>query len=419
MVRFQVIEMPETLTEGNGGFLSGFKVILGVTASISVYRVPDLIRDMRREGAIVRVVPSEEALELVGKKVFQWASGEDVIHDITGRIEHVSEFEGESDSTVFAVVPATHNFIGKASSGVADDAPSLFFSYAAGNGNPIVISPAMHEAMFYNPIMRKNLEALEEIGVTVIPPKMEDGKAKIEENRTIEDYICRAARGRILAGKTILIIGGGTAEPLDAVRGIQNNSTGVTAYWLARTSFIYGAERIVYIGNCSQELPPYVHLVEASTTAEFEKVSLDSIRIYKPDAVFLPAALSDFNLPAVSNGKLDSALAHTVELKPRPKLINKLRKATKALVVAFKLTESRTKDSDKIENLGQYADMVVVNEIGIQSNPFGEGKKRYWIRKDKEETEMNLTKKELSARLLEFIAADLEVRDIESNGSSE
>jgi phosphopantothenoylcysteine decarboxylase/phosphopantothenate--cysteine ligase len=419
MVCFQVIHLSEIPIADSGGILSGFKVILGVTASISIYRVPDLIRDLRRDGAVVKVVASDEALDLVGKKVFQWASGEDVVNDITGRIEHVSEFEGDAENTVFAVVPATHNFIGKAAAGVADDAPSLFFSYAAGNGNPIVISPTMHEAMFYNPIMRRNLENLEEIGVSVIPPKMEDGKAKIEENQTIKDYICRAARGGILGGKTILIIGGGTSEPLDSVRGIGNNSTGLTAYWLSRTAFTYGAEKIVYVGNCSQDLPPYVHLVEAHTTGEFEKISVDSIRIYRPDAIFIPAALSDFIVPKLSDGKIDSALSHTVELKPRSKLISKLRRTTRSVIVAFKLTESNSRDSDKIQNLSKFADMVVVNEISPGSSPFGDGIKKYWVLSGNQETEMNLTKRDLAARLLEEVAANMEVRDIESNGSSE
>ncbi|MCL4438906.1 MAG: bifunctional phosphopantothenoylcysteine decarboxylase/phosphopantothenate--cysteine ligase CoaBC [Candidatus Thermoplasmatota archaeon] len=419
MVCIQVIELPEASDENNGGFLSGFKILLAVTASISIYRVPDLIRDMRREGALVKVVASKEALDLVGKKVFQWASGEEVISDITGRIEHVSEFDGEADSIIFAVVPATHNFIGKAASGVADDAPSLFFSYAAGNGNPTVLSPTMHEAMFYNPIMRKNMDALEQIGISIIPPKLEDGKAKIEDNTVIEDYICRAARGHILIGKVILIIGGGTSEPVDAVRGISNNSTGLTAYWLARTAFRLGAEKVVYVGNCSMELPPYVHQIEATNTSEFEKFTLDSVRIYRPDAVFLPAALSDFKVSKITDGKMDSGSSHSIELKPRGKLVQKLRKSTKAFLVTFKLTESRIRDSDKIENLEKISDVVVINEIGSGQSPFGEGRKRYWIHTGKEHKEMNLTKEELSQSLLEYVASGLEERYIESDGSTE
>ena len=400
-------------------FLTGIKVLIGVTASISIYRVPDLIRDLKREGAEVKVVASGEALDLVGSKVFQWASDNDVVSEITGRIEHVTEFQDDPENVVYAVVPATHNFIGKASAGIADDPPSLFFSYACGNGNPIVLAPTMHGAMMYNPIMKRNLETLEATGSLIVPPRMEEGKAKIETNDTIVDYIIRSARGDILRGKTVMVIGGGTSEPVDPVRSVSNTSTGLTAYWIARNSFRMGAEKVIYVGNCTVQLPPYVHMVPARDTDQFEKNSLDSIRIYNPDIIFLPAALSDFRVLNHDKKKLDGETGHTIELKPRPKLVSRIRKASSAYLVSFKLTGSIKEDREKISRIRKLSDMVVVNEFSGDSLPFGEGRKAYHILSADGESDHVLTKEQLAEMIIENVALNLERKEIEGSGSTE
>jgi phosphopantothenoylcysteine decarboxylase/phosphopantothenate--cysteine ligase len=410
------MELPEN--ERYGGFLTGKKVLVGVTASISVYRVPDIIRGLRKEGADVKVAASPEALEFVGKKVFQWASENPVIDDISGMVEHVREFEGDPQNTALAIIPATYNFIGKAASGMADDPPSLFFSFAHGNGNHVVISPTMHEAMMYNPAIQKNMEFLQTNGVEVIPPRNEEGKAKIEENETVIDWVCRAAGPYILRGKTVLILGGNSSEPVDSVRSITNGSTGLTAIWIAKNAFRLGAEKVVYIGNSSFSIPSYVHHIPAHSTEEFESKGIESLGIYHPDIILVPASLSDFRNTSPVKGKLDSSNEISIKLEPREKIINRIRKKTRAVLIGFKLSASRESDEKKISNLLGNCDFLVVNELNGNRAPFGSGNVMYTVYGGHEPVRAEMGKPELSQMILEMASMKMEEKEYAGHNDS-
>lgn len=413
----EYMDLPEN--ERYGNFLNGKRVIVAVTGSISIYRTPDIIRGLRKEGAEVKVVISSEAAELVGSKVFQWASGNEVIADITGKVEHVSEFDGDPSSKVMAVIPATYNFIGKAASGIADDPPSLFFSFAHGNGNRVLLSPTMHEAMLYNPAVQKNLEFLQNNGVEVIPPRIEEGKAKIEDNDTVIDWVCRVSGSYILKGKTVLILGGKSSEEIDSVRSITNGSTGLTALWIARNAFRLGSEKIVYIGNSSYSLPSYVHHISANSSDEFESRGLESIGLYNPDIILVPASISDFKISSPTNGKLEGGQEIDIKLVPRPKIIARIRKRTRSIIVGFKLSASRDSDPKKIEDLLKICDMVVVNDLAGGKKPFGPGSNSYTIHGGPETVRSTMSKQDLSLTILEMAGIKMEEKAYEGYNGSE
>ena len=154
-----MIDIPEPYRFEN--MLNGKTVVVGTGASISIYRVPDLVRDLRREGADVVVIMTANSQELINPEVMRWASENQVITKITGKIEHISLFQTDPKNTAFLVSPASYDLIGKMANGISDDPVSLSFSFAHGNGNPVVIAPAMHKAMMTNPINADNLRKLQ------------------------------------------------------------------------------------------------------------------------------------------------------------------------------------------------------------------------------------------------------------------
>ena len=387
--------------------LKGKRVIIGITASISIYRVPDIIRDLRREGAEVIAGMSREACEMVSPEVFKWATGNPVITNITGHIEHVSLFEERPGDTMLLVCPASYNFIGKAASGISDDVPSLFFSFALGNGNPIVVSPVMHEGMMVNPINKENLAKLEQLGVSIVPPRVESGKAKISEPDKIIDCVSRSFTGGLLSGKNILVIGGRGEESIDPVRKITNSGTGVTASWLIRNSFRLGAEKLVFIGNSSMGIPDYATHKEAASFAEFRKATEETLQNHDFDLVVNVASLPDFSVENKFTEKIDSSMPMELRLKPQEKLNNLIRAQHRGTLVVFKLSEKKNIEETRKNFEKCEPEIIVFNSYSNKVMPFGTVMNDYTaIKKDKVIEMGKLSKPEMTLSLLKM-AKDL------------
>lgn len=353
------------------GALSGKRVVLAITASISVYRIPDLIRDLRREGADVTVGMSREAASMISPNVMKWASEKEVVTEITGYIEHISCFQGPPEDTLLLVCPASYNFIGKASSGISDDVPSLFFSFALGNGNPVLIAPVMHEGMMVNPINRDNLQKLKGAGASIVPPLIHFGKAKISDTEKIVDYAARALIGHRLMGKKVLIIGGKGEEKIDPVRTITNSGTGTTAWWLVRSAFRLGADKIVYIGNSQQGVPDYAEHHHSTTMEEYVKNTGEAFARESFDIVFNSASLPDYKLEKSFSEKLDSSGPVELKLITGEKLNSIIRVHHKGSLVVFKL--SRRKEPEEIRKSFRDVDpdIIVFNPFTDRKLPFG------------------------------------------------
>lgn len=385
------------------GSLRGKRVVLGVTASISIYRMPDLVRDLRREGADVHVGMSREAVALVSPKIMEWASGNHVVTELTGDIEHITLFSGESNNTVFLVSPCTHNMIGKMANGISDDVPSAFYSFASGNGNKVMIAPAMHEGMLRNQANERNLSFLKSVGVVIAPPEISEDKAKLSGSSQIIDMVCRMFNGSLLEGKKILIIGGHTEEAIDPVRSISNHSTGFTAYWLSRNAYRTGASKITYIGNSSFELPSYVDFSEALSSREIEQSTLKELN-GKYDIVLSPAAISDYTVSEKHQSKLQGKEPMKIELIPRSKIIDIVRKHHKGVLVAFNLSDEPDQGKVRSKFASSNPEIVVCNPAA-NGKSFGEVLNDYTIlTKDGEVKSANLSKPEMTLELLRLIS---------------
>lgn len=387
------------------GMLKGKRVVIAVTASISLYRVPDLIRDLRREGAEVFVGLSTEAAGLVSPDIYEWASGNSVVTALTGEIEHISLFSGSPEDVVLAVAPSTHNTIGKIANGISDDVPSAFFSYASGNGNGIVIAPAMHEGMYRNPANARNIKFLESNGVSIVPPQIAEDKAKLSENDLILDYTCRLFHHSRLSGKSVLIIGGHTEEPIDPVRSLTNHGTGFTGYWLARNAFRLGASTVTYIGNCTEALPPYVKFVETRSSSDIEKAVKNELK-KGHDIVISPAAISDFTVEQRSDEKLPSTSGHEIMLEPRGKIIDVVRSMHDGILIPFNLTATRGAEEIRSKFTSSKPDAIVSNTF-TGGSPFGQTLNNYEIITGNSVEKLEkVSKPEMARRILE-IASEL------------
>jgi phosphopantothenoylcysteine decarboxylase/phosphopantothenate--cysteine ligase len=377
--------------------LVGETIIFAMGASISIYRVPDIIRDLREAGASVLPVMSQTSLTLITKTTIQWAAEADVLDNLSGKMEHINIFENEPEKKVFLVCPATYDQIGKFASGIADGIIDTMFAYALGHGIRIIIVPAMHLDMYGNTIITQNIEKLRKAGVTILEPIIADEKAKIQDSEEIIDAIIRS--GTKNNGKNILIISGRSELPIDPVRSITNRSSGTTGIWLSRWAYRSGFNKITLIGNASEVFPAYVTLKACYLNKDFYSIAMDELKNSHYDCVIVSAALSDYEFEA-SKEKIDSSKNLSLVLKPSKKLKDIIKEQFKIPIISFKLTH-RGKDITAEKNEIMVVNYIEDNIIGSES-----GKYKFLIR-GREEKEELMTKSSMAQRLINMLQGEI------------
>ena len=328
---------------GMDGFLSHLDISLNSAeeGNVSIrlefndkIKRPDYIRYLRDAGANIIPVMSKSALSLITRTTMEWASGREVIQELTGKMEHISLFEGNAHNTIMVVCPATYNEIGKFANGISDGPIEAMFAYALGHGNPILIVPAMHLDMYANPVAKENISKLKSLGISVMEPIMENNKAKLQDPAEICDSIIRAFNRE--NKKSILIVSGKSEVPIDPVRSITNKSSGLTGYWFARWAYRLGFSRITFIGNSEYHIPSYASTITCNENDGFYTATKEELKKMKYDIIILCAALSDFNVKK-SGVKLDSSSKQNLQLEPVEKLRDIAKKASKGDIITFKL----------------------------------------------------------------------------------
>jgi len=355
--------MPSDITGSVSNTLSGKTIVIGVTGSIAAVRVVDLIRDLIRRGAEVHAVMSAAAEQILHPYALEYATAHAVIREITGKVEHVLFCGVGGDADLLLIAPATANTIGKMATGIDDTPVTTFATTALGSGKPVAVVPAMHEAMYRHPAVLKNLKILNEMGVTLIDPRLEEGKAKIADNATVVQEVERILGPRDLTGKKIVITSGSNAEAIDSIRILTNRASGKTGVALALEARRRGAD-VVLIHRFPQDIP--VRQIYAESNQEMLDAVLSEIE-KGCDALISAAAVADYTLDARAE-KIKSGQDLILRLKPTKKIIKTVRDAYPNMkIVGFKaetgVSEEELLNRAEKSMQGAGLDFVVANDV--------------------------------------------------------
>ena len=347
--------------------LQGKKVVLGVTGSVACYRSVDLARKLMRRGAEVYVVMSESAADLVSPELFRWATGNPVMVEFTGDIEHV-EYAEYADSMIIA--PATANTVSKIAHGVADTSVTLTALTMRGAEKPVGVVPVMHLQLYKSPQMSSSVERLKSLGYHVLDPLIEADKAKMPEVEDIAHFTeAMTLRGRDLEGLKLLVTAGPTREYLDPVRFLTNPSSGRMGVALAKEAFFRGSSVTLVHGPLSVRAPPWVKCVEAETTDEYLKQVLEELSTNEYHVAILAGAPIDYRFERVYESKLESADGPlNVKLQLTPKVVEAVRKRFPDIYLVGFAAETVKSDEELVERaemkLKRYSlNMVVANNV--------------------------------------------------------
>lgn len=274
------------------------KIVLGISSSIAIYKTCELIRAFQKRHHEVQVIMTSKATQFISPHLFRALTSKPVLVDLFNereveRLEHIN-LAREAD--LFLIAPATANIIAKMACGVADDFLSTF--YLAVNC-PVIVAPAMNEAMYLHPRTQANLAELRRQGVIICEPERgylacgEEGWGRLAEiDKIVNEAQNLLDSRKKWKNKKILVTAGPTREPIDPVRFISNRSSGKMGYELAAEAKRRGAEVILISGPTSL-LPPYqVKFIGVETAEEMKKEVLSSFE--EAAVVIMAAAVADF-----------------------------------------------------------------------------------------------------------------------------
>lgn len=361
------------------------RIVLGVTGGIAAYKAALLLRLMTEAGHEVHVVPTEAALNFVGKPTWEALSGNPVHTDTFEAVDTVNHVHQGRYADLVIVAPATADSIARTASGLA---PDLLGNILLTASCPVVFAPAMHTEMWENPTTRANVNTLRERGIHVIEPAVgrltgvDTGKGRFPEPEDIWEQAQEIVTGtaqqeKPLAGKRLVISSGGTREAIDPVRFIGNRSSGKQGVALAEVAAEQGAQVTLIAGTMDIPAPEHTHIdvLRIESTAQL----LEAVTNHAPgaDALIMAAAVSDFrptNISDTKTKKQDHTSAPTIELEQTEDVLAtsvRHRAAGKnmpTLIVGF---AAETGDEQgtvleygqaKLERKG--CEMLVVNEVG-------------------------------------------------------
>ena len=288
--------------------LQGKCVLLGITGGIAAYKMANVASGLRKVGATVHVIMTENATKFITPLTFETLTNNRCVVDTFARdfqydVKHISLAKA---ADLILIAPATANVIAKLANGLADD--MLTTTVLAARCKKLV-APAMNTAMLENPITQDNLAKLKKYGFGIIEPAVgmlackDVGSGKLPEPETLLDCIAmELARDKDMAGLHVTVTAGPTQEALDPVRYLTNHSTGRMGYAIAREAMLRGADVTLISGPTALKPVPGVKTVDVVSAKDmFEAVQAI---LPETDILVKAAAVADYRPVSIAEDKI-------------------------------------------------------------------------------------------------------------------
>src|SRR5579864_4370058 len=400
--------------------LRGLRLALLVSGGIAAYKVVDLASALTQAGCEVRVAMTPSATRFVGPPTFQGVTGNPVL---TGTWPAGGAAEPHVDlgdwAQLILVAPATANVIGRIAGGRSDDIVTATLLAAR---CPVVVAPAMNDAMWTKPAVRENVAVLRRRGATVVEPESGHlasghvGAGRLAQPAEILAAMSAAVSKRYdLAGRRVVVTAGGTREPIDPVRFISNYSSGKMGFALAAAAADRGAT-VTLITTANHPEHHGVEVQRVDTSSEM----LAELRSHLRDAdlLLMAAAIGDFRPAKTVEQKIrrEETPHLALDLEPIPDLITSLS-SEPSLAHVFRIAfaaEDSDLDRKAIEKMKRKGVQgIVANDISRRDIGFGSDYNAGVLMfSDGSRHELEkATKREMSDRILDLVLPRLNPRD--------
>lgn len=301
-------------------------ILLGLTGGIAAYKAAELTRLLIKAGHTVQVVMTEAACRFISPVTLQALSGRPVFTDLwDARVNNnMAHIDLSRAADLILVAPASADFLAKLANGLADD---LLSTLCLARECPLWVAPAMNRQMWEHPATQRNVCSLMQDGVQFLGPDRgvqacgETGLGRMLEPEQLLAGLTAAAAPPVLAGRRVLITAGPTFEPIDAVRGITNASSGKMGYAIAQAALEAGAQVTLVSGPTHLAPPAQATVVPARTAADMMAAVLPAVP--QSDIFIAVAAVADYHVknPSKQKIKKEEAGPVTLVLEPNPDIL--------------------------------------------------------------------------------------------------
>jgi phosphopantothenoylcysteine decarboxylase/phosphopantothenate--cysteine ligase len=392
------------------------RVALLVSGGIAAYKMVDLASALSQADCQVRVAMTPSATRFVGPASFQGVTGNPVLTGLWAAAGSPEPHVALGDwAQLILLAPATANVIGRVASGRSDDIVTATLLAAR---CPVVIAPAMNDAMWSKPAVQENVVALRRRGTTVVEPETGHlasghvGTGRLADASKLLKAMANAVRARYdLAGRRVIVTAGGTREPIDPVRFISNYSSGKMGFAIAAAAADRGAT-VTLVSTANHAAHHGVEVRQVATADEMLAELRSEMK--GADLLMMAAAVADFRPAKTAAGKIrrEDTPNLTLELQSIPDLIATLgreKDAAGVFRVGFAAEDSELagRGLEKIKRKGLQA--IVANDISRKDIGFGSDHNAgVVIFADGSSHELEkMTKREMADRILDLVVPRL------------
>ena len=391
--------------------LQGKCVLLGVTGGIAAYKMANVASGLRKAGAEVHVIMTENATQFITPLTFETLTNNRCVVDTFARdfqydVTHVSLAK---KADLILIAPATANVIAKLAHGIADD---MLTTTVLASRCKKLVAPAMNTAMLENPITQDNLETLRKYGFTIVEPAVgmlackDVGSGKLPEPEVLLDRIAmEIAREEDYLGLHVTVTAGPTQEALDPVRYLTNHSTGKMGYAIAREAMLRGADVTLISGPTALAPVPGVRMVPIVSAQDMFEAVKEALP--RTDILIKSAAVADYRPAEVFTDKIkkgDGEMSIPLERTPEILTWVSQHRHPGLFVCGFSMETKDLLDSSRKKLEKKHLDMIVANNLKVAGAGFGVDTNVVTILTDREVLELPLMgKDQVAARLLDEI----------------
>lgn len=361
--------------------LKGRRIAVGVGGGIAAYKACELVRELVRAGADVRVAMTEAAQAFVTPLTLQALSGHPVLTHAYDAAQEAGfgHIDFARWAELYVLAPATADLLARVRAGMGNDAVTT--SLLAYRGT-VLLAPSMNVAMWENPLTQANLAALRaDARFRQVGPGSgglacgETGAGRIAEAQEIAQACASLLGPGPLAGKRVLVTAGPTREFLDPVRFLSNPSTGRMGLALAHAARRLGADVTVVLGPVEGAQREGLDVVDVVSAEDMARETL--ARVERADLLLAAAAVSDW--------RPDARAPQKVKKTERPEALTLVRTpdvlaeasrrvaplARRPVLVGFAAETERVLEHarEKLEKKG--LDAIVANDVTAPGAGFG------------------------------------------------
>ena len=397
------------------GLLHQRHILVAISGGIAAYKGAELVRLLKKQGAVVRVILSRGAKEFITPLTLQALSGEPTHSELLDETAEagMGHIELARWADLVVIAPGTADVIARLAQGRADD---LLTTVALATPAPVAVAPAMNQQMWANEATQDNLRQLVGRGIQIIGPDAGEqacgdvGPGRLLEPDAIASALAENFESRLLEGKHVVITAGPTVEAIDPVRYLSNHSSGKMGYALARACADAGARVTLITGPVTLTPPNRVERVPVTSAIEMHDAALRCA----PNAdIFIgAAAVADYRPESSAPEKLKKTAGENrvISLVQNPDIVAAVAALAQrpALVIGFaaETTELIAHAREKRHRKG--LDYIVANDVSDPEITFGSDQNAVHLISEHEAHYLPLaTKQVIAERIISLVAHHL------------